>query len=74
MIKYRTIDQFNEIADSVYYGNFSIASKQALEYGFYAVDFKRMLNENKERYSHIDIFDLYFVIELMTELRTKEVN
>ena len=74
MAKYRTIDQFNEIANSVYYGNFSIAAKESIEYGFYAVDFKRMLNDHKERFNYIDNFDFYFVIELMTELRNKGVN
>lgn len=74
MAKYRTIDQFIEIANSAFNGNFGIASKQAIEYGFYAVDFKRMLNDHKERFNYIDIFDFYFVIELMTELRSKGVN
>lgn len=74
MKQYRTLEQFETIVNSAYNGNIGISANQAVEYGFYAVDLKRMLQDNEEQFHYINPFDLYQVIEIMTDLRNKEVN
>ena len=74
MKRYRTIEQFETILDCAYNGNWNESAQCTIEYGFYATDFMQMIKEHKEQFSYIDQSDLILVIEIATQLRSKEVN
>ena len=80
MKKYQTLEQFESIVNSAYYGNWTESAKKTIEYGFYATDFMQMIRDHKEQFGHIDqyyenyISDLILIIEKATELRNKGVN
>ena len=74
MKKYQTLEQFESIVNSAYYGNWTESAKKTIEYGFYATNFMQMIRDHKEQFSYIDQSDLILVIEIATQLRSKEVN
>ena len=72
MKKYRTDEQFHEIMDSTINGNFTQAAKEAEEYGFYAADLCRKMEEFIDEYG--DYWDnLVYVAEMAAERRYKNV-
>jgi hypothetical protein len=71
MKKYRTLEQFNEILEQNYYGNFESSAKMLIEYGFYASDIKRMFEDYEEEFSWFEPMRMLYTIELATEIRYK---
>lgn len=72
--QYRTQEQFNQIVESVINGNYTQASQLAVEYGFYASDFKAYIENTEWVHGHpyFDAIDLYWVIQDATKLRKGE--
>lgn len=68
MKNYRSLEQFEEIADNCFNGNWSDASKNCVDYGFYAND---LIKFNKEYKLFDDIYDLVELIEIATQKRNK---
>jgi len=66
MKKYRTLEQFEEIADNCLNGNWSDAAKDCVEYGFYANDLRRF-NEENELFD--DLYDIAELAEMAQKLR-----
>ena len=71
MKKYRTLKQFETILEQNYYGNFQSSAEYLVEYGFWASDIKRMLDEYEEYFSWFEPTRLFITIELATEIRNK---
>ena len=69
MKEYRTIEQYNEIVDSVINGNWTTAFRECVEYGFYANDLIRFYEE--EEYNHLPVMDLVLLAEGACERRAK---
>lgn len=68
MVKaYRTLEQLNEILESMVNGNWSQAAQECVDYGFYANDLVRMVEDN-DCYE-VPMADLVELIEMATELR-----
>ena len=55
MKKYRTTEQFNEIIHSAINGNWTQATKEVEEYGFYANDLIQAYNELAESFGVEDL-------------------
>ncbi len=68
MKSYRTLEQFEEIADNCLNGNWTDAGQNCVDYGFYAND---LIKFNKEYELFDDIYDLVELIEIATKLRNK---
>lgn len=66
--EYRTLEQFEEIADSCYNGNWSYAAKECVEYGFYAND---LIKFNEEHELFQDKHDIAILAEMAMKLRYK---
>jgi len=66
MKNYRTLEQFEEIAENCLNGNWTDAAENCIEYGFYAGD---LILFNKEYEFFDDLYDLVELIELATKLR-----
>lgn len=66
MAKYRTFEQFEEIADNCYNGNWNDAGQNCVDYGFFAVD---LIKFNKEYEYFDDIYDLVELIEIASKKR-----
>jgi len=71
MTEYRTGEQWQEICESAYNGNWQQAGEMCKDYGFYAND---MINKYKAEDVHIleEPEDLALLSELATEKRYKE--
>ncbi len=73
MKQYRTREQFEEIIESCINGNWTQASKECVEYGFYANDLIRQYEEVKEDYGENPYFkesDLAILSEMAQKIRT----
>jgi hypothetical protein len=68
MKSYRTLEQFEEIADNCLNGNWTDAGQNCIDYGFYAND---LIKFNKEYELFDDIYDLVELIEIATKKRNK---
>ena len=68
MKKYRTLEQFEEIADNCLNGNWTDAANGCVEYGFYAND---LIEFNKEHELFEDLYDIAELIEMATNIRLK---
>lgn len=66
--EYRTLEQFEEIADNCLNGNWRDAAKNCVEYGFYAND---LIINNKEYALFNDLYDIAEVVEMAQELRNE---
>ena len=66
MKKYRTTEQFEEIAENCLNGNWSDAAQNCVDYGFYANDL-RNANEESELFS--DLYDIAELVEMAQKLR-----
>lgn len=66
MKQYRTLEQFESIADNCLNGNWSDAAKECVEYGFYASDLIR-LNQEHELFD--DKYDIAELAEIAQKLR-----
>lgn len=79
-MEYRTEKQFLEIVDSVGNGNFSQATDECIEYGFYAYDLVKGLKNlielgyyEEASESHIDLLESFVELaENITEKRYKK--
>jgi hypothetical protein len=75
--QYRTVDQFEEILESMTNGNWTQAAGEAVEYGFYANDLLNAL-EAHDLYEEGDqswcetIYNLVLLAEMVTEKRYKK--
>jgi hypothetical protein len=75
MKEYRTDEQFTEIIDSIINGQFTQAANEAVEYGFWAADLDRKLEDYRTTYGydHKYMYDLavrlIYVAEDAAELR-----
>ena len=67
-MEYRTLEQFEEIADNCLNGNWTDAAKGCVEYGFYAND---LIKFNKEHELFEDLYDIAELIEIATNIRLK---
>lgn len=66
MKNYRTLEQFEEIADDCLNGNWSDAAKNCVKYGFYANDLRRF-NEENELFD--DLYDIAELAEMAQKMR-----
>lgn len=66
MKQYRTLEQFETIADNCLNGNWSDAAKNCVEYGFYANDLRKF---NEETGLFDDIYDLVELAEMAQKMR-----
>lgn len=64
--EYRTLEQFNEIAEDCLNGNWKYAAKQCVKYGFYAED---LISYDRELKLFSDAYDVAILIELTEEFR-----
>lgn len=74
MQEYRTQEQFREIVDSMINGNWQQAAGECIEYGFWASDLLKALEEddNWEDDDKSLLPDLVLLAELAAEKRYKE--
>lgn len=69
--KYRTEEQFIDIAENCLNGNWNDAANDCVEYGFYAVDLIRF---NQELELFDDLYDIAELIELASKKRYGKEN
>ena len=66
-MEYQTEEQFLEICDSMYNGQWTQAAKECVEYGFFASDIVQHLEDLPEL--SMNIHNFIFLIEEATKLR-----
>ncbi|MDA3781150.1 MAG: hypothetical protein PF487_13135 [Bacteroidales bacterium] len=67
MKNYRTLEQFTDIAENCYNGNWTDAAKNCVEYGFYANDLRKF-NEDENLFE--DLYDIAELAEMAQKLRS----
>lgn len=68
--EYRTAEQFQEILDSMYNGNWTQAAKECVEYGFYANDLLNAYDTAFNGEVEVETLrDFVELIEMATKLR-----
>ncbi|MEM3335449.1 MAG: hypothetical protein QXY47_05405 [Thermoplasmata archaeon] len=71
MKEYRTNEQFLEICEDMYNGNWTEAAQKCAEYGFWANDLKRKYEEGAEGSELIeDIWDFVELVEMAMKFRS----
>lgn len=69
MKEYRTMEQFESIADNCLNGNWRDAAKECVEFGFYAND---LIKFNKELKLFDDLYDIAELSEMAQKFRNKK--
>lgn len=69
MKEYRTLEQFESIADNCLNGNWRDAARECVEYGFFANDLRRF-NEDTNLFD--DLYDIAELVELAQKIRNHE--
>jgi len=69
MKEYRTLEQFESIADNCLNGNWRDAARECVEYGFFANDLRRF-NEDTNLFD--DLYDIAELAELAQKIRNHE--
>lgn len=64
--QYRTLEQFEEIADNCLNGNWNDAAQNCVEYGFFTNDLKKF-NEKQQMFD--DLYDIAELAEMAQKLR-----
>ena len=70
MKEYRTQEQFDEMIENMINGNWTDAGHNGVEYGFYANDILKKIEEN-DHWS-IELGDIVLLVEIITEQRLKK--
>jgi hypothetical protein len=70
--QYRTQEQFDEIVDSLINGNFNQAVDFVIEYGFYAQELRKFIDNTLVESSYFDNEDFYQLIETATKKRQQK--
>ena len=76
MKEYRTQEQFEEIMDNVVNGNWTDAAQNCVEYGFYANDLLKMLEDEEAGMPYelgVNAADIALLVEMAAERRYKNV-
>jgi len=69
---FRTDEQFLDIIEDMYNGNWRTAAKNCVNYGFYANDLKTKYQELSEQMpSDMEIWDFVELVELAEDYRGK---
>jgi len=73
-MEYRTDEQWNEICNSAFNGNWTTASEEVVEFGFYAADLVRKQEEELDdnEMNQIKDLDLVYLAEMAAEIRYKK--
>jgi len=69
--QFRTEEQFESIAENCFNGNWTDASEECVEFGFYANDLQRF-NEELELFT--DLYDLMHLVELAMKFRYEKTK
>ena len=71
MEQYRTIEQFESIAENCLNGNWRDAANECVEFGFFANDLRKF-NEELELFD--DIYDIAELVELSQQIRMRKMG
>jgi len=66
--QYRTVEQFESIAENCLNGNWTDAANECVEFGFYANDLRR---HNEENPMFDDLYDIAELAEMAQKFRNK---